>query len=191
MTNYAKESFKLFGLHLVFALASVLFLGSFAFVAGNEIASKIYSSITALIYLSALYSSVWQAGRKDWRFLHVANKNLPPEQQGKLNLWKGLIIGLFAAIPSVFMLGLFVHASHTGGMYYAWVNMAYRIYQSAFLSWLGNDNLSYFWNCVIVTAIPPVLSGIAYVAGTKQFSVIERYLPGLVYKKKKTNKTKK
>lgn len=191
MTNYAKESLKLFGLHLIYAIASLLFLGSFSFVANSEIGGKIYSSVTALMYLSTLYSFMWQAGRKDIRYLILHNKQLPEAEQKKPYLLKGLWIGLLASIPSVIMLGLFIHASHTGGMYYVWVNMAYWLYQTTFLSWLGNDNLSYFWNCVIVTAIPPVLSGIAYFAGTKQFSVIERYLPALVYKKKKTNKTKK
>lgn len=190
MTSYAKESAKLFGLHLVYALASLLFIGSFSFIVNHSIAAKIYSSVTALLYLSTVYSFVWQAGRKDVRYILVQSKHAPEAEQRQVPVWKGLWIGLLASIPSVIMLGVFVHASHTGGMYYVWVNMAYRLYQCSFLNWLGEDNFSYFWNCVIVTMIPPVLSGIAYFAGTKQFSVMERYLPAVVYKKKKTNKSK-
>ena len=190
MTNYAKESAKLFGLHLVYALVSLLFIGSFSFVVNHSLAAKIYSSVTALLYLSTVYSFAWQAGRKDVRYALMQNKHAPEAEWQRVSVWKGLWIGLLAAIPSVIMLCVFVHASHTGGMYYVWVNMAYRMYQCSFLNWLGEDNFSYFWNCVIVTAIPPVTTAVAYFAGTKQFSVVERYLPALVYKKKKTNKTK-
>lgn len=192
MTSYWKESLKLFGLHVMFAIVSILFLGSFSFVATSEVGSKIYSAVTALLYLSTLYSFVWQAGRKDVRYLGVLKKHLENEADcEKINPWKGLWIGLLASIPSFIMLGLFIHASHAGGMYYVWVNVSYRIYQAAFLSWLGNDNLSYFWNCVVVTVLVPLLSGVAYFMGTRQFSITERYLPGLIYKKKKTDKENK
>ena len=53
---------------------------------------------------------------------------------------------------------------------------------SHFVGWLGNDNLTYIPNCVIVTVIPIILGIFGYVAGTKNYSVIEKYLPKLVYK---------
>lgn len=190
MASYWKESLKLFGLHVLFAIVSVFLLGSFSFVATSAVGSKIYSSVTALLYLSTLYSFVWQAGRKDVRYLNVLKKHTGTDCQ-KINIWKGLWIGLLASIPSFIMLGLFIYASHAGGMYYVWVNISYRVYQAAFLAWLGNDNLSYFWNCIIVTVLVPLLSGVAYFMGTRQFSITERYLPGLIYKKKKTDKANK
>ena len=81
-TNVYILGLKLFGIQIVMTLVSVLFMGSFMGILSNNIGMKIYSSITAAIYLSTYYSSMWQAGRSD------AKHQLPLSQQALFLLVK-------------------------------------------------------------------------------------------------------
>ena len=99
-------------------------------------------------------------------------------------------MALVAIVPNIIALIALAIASATGN---GWVitNIIYRVIQSPFFGWLGNDDFTYVPNCVIITFIPPLFALPAYITGTKEFSIIEKYLPKLVYKKKNDNKKNK
>lgn len=175
---------KLLGIQIMMILVSVFFLGSFSRFVDSNLGMKIYSSCTALFFLSTYYSSIWQAGKRDAKHVKVYNKF--NESKIKIRYSNLIIAVLIALIPNIIALtALYITGTHSI------FNSVYRIWQSSFLGWLGDDNLTYLPNCVIVTFIPALLSFPAYFAGTKEFVIIEKYLPMLIYNKKSGDKKKK
>lgn len=182
-TNTFAVALKLFGIQLIVVFASIMLMPTFYSLIDSNNGMKVYSSITALLFLSSYYSRIWHAGRKDAKHVKVYNKH--NEDKIQVDYKKGLIIGLIAAIPNIIALIALIITSATG-----LTNTIYRILQSTFMGWLGNDNLTYIPNCVIVTLIPILLSIPAYITGTKEFSLSDKYLPKIIYKKKTKKKNK-
>lgn len=187
-TNTFAAAAKIFGLQIIITLAAIMFMGSFSGFLGSNLSMKIYSSVTALIFISSYYSRIWHVGRMDAKHVKVYNKH--NEDKKSLNYYKGLSIGAVAAIPNAIALIVMAYAAITGNGY-TMINVFYRIFQCIFIGWLGNDNLTYLPNCIIVTIIPLLFAGPAYFAGTKEFSLAEKYLPKIIYKKKPNKKDSK
>ncbi len=182
-TNPYILALKLFGIQLIIVFASVMLMPTFYSLIDSNGGMKVYSSITALIFLSSYYSRVWEAGKKDAKHVKVYNKH--NDDKIALDSKKSVLIGVLAAIPNIIALIALIISSASG-----LTNVFYRILQSTFMGWLGNDNLTYIPNCVIVTIIPILLTIPAYIAGTKEFSITEKYLPKIIYKKKPKKKNK-
>lgn len=175
---------KLFGIQIIVTLVAVLFMGTFAGIVDNNLGMKIYSSVTALIFLSAYYSRFWQAGKTDAKHVKVHNKF--NDDKISIKYSKVIIPLVIWLVPNAIAL-IFLCVCGTHGT----ANVVYRLFQGTYLGWLGNDNLTYIPNCFIVTLLPCLLAFPAYFAGTKEFSVTERYLPKLIYKQpEKKNKKK-
>lgn len=175
---------KLFGIQIVITLVAVLFMGSFAGIIDNDIGMKIYSSVTAVIFISAYYSRFWQAGKTDVKHIKVHNKF--NEDKIGIEYGKPAIALVIQLIPNIIAL-VFLCVCGTHGV----ANVVYRIFQGTYLGWLGNDNLTYIPNCFVVTFLPCIFAYPAYFAGFKGFSIIERYLPMLIYKQPKKKERKK
>lgn len=175
---------KLFGLQLVLAMASIGFMGATVSFLTSNLSAKIYSSLTALAFLYAYYHSVWDTGRRDMMYIKVYNNH--HDDKMSVSYTRPLIAGIVYTIPNVIALvALAVSGTH-GTM-----NFIYRLLQNCFLGWLGDDNLTYIPNCIIVTIIPLLITIPAYIAGSKEFSIIDKYLPKLIYKNpEKKNKNK-
>lgn len=183
-TNPYILGLKFIGIQIIITLVAVLFMGSFAGIVDNNLGMKIYSSVTALIFLSAFYSRFWQAGKADAKHIKVHNKH--NDEKISIKYSSVAISAVIWLVPNVIMLILLcVYGTH------GTVNVVYRIFQGTYLGWLGNDNLTYIPNCFIVTILPCLLVFPAYFAGTKGFSFIERYLPMLIYKQPDKKKNKK
>lgn len=174
---------RLFGVQLVVIIISVLFMESFVGMISSVVGIKIYSTITAAIYLCVYYSKVWKAADKDRKLIKLHNDHHDEKISPKR--LKGLYAGLLAAVPNICMLIAVAVTGATKSSLYSVFNPIYRILMTPFIGWLGNDNLTYIPNCIIITLIPVVLGIFAYLAGLKNFSVIEKYLPILVYKNDK------
>ena len=167
---------KLFLYQLIFVFASVAFMGTFAFALDSNVGAKTYSTVTALLFLTVYYKVVWSAAQKEGRRIKIHNKN--NENKIKPNFLNPLFIGISASavnIAALLMICIFGTSSY--------FNVAYRILQSTFIGWLGDDNLTYIPNCIIVTLIPIALTFPAYFTGLKQFSFTEKVVPWIVYKK--------
>lgn len=190
-TNPYTLALKLFGIQLIVMFASIMFLPSFYALIDTNTGMKVYSSVTALVFLSSYYSGIWNAGRIDAKHVKVYNKH--NDDKKEINYSKAIIVGLLAAIPNIIAVIALTITSVTGNGFEL-MNMIYRILQSTFMGWLGNDNLTYVPNCYIVTIIPILLAIPAYYTGTKEFSLSEKYLPKIIYKrqpkKDKKNKNK-
>ena len=181
---------RLWGVQVLLIIISILFMGSFGGMLESSIGRKVYSVVTAFIYLGTYYSRVWNAGRKDVKNMVIYNNH--HENQIRIKQTKSIIIGLLAAIPNIAALAVYIWASATGSSIAGAANSIFRFLQSAFVGLFGVDtpytsNLPMY---IIVTVLPIITSIPAYFAGTKDFSVTERYLPMLIYKKEDGNKNK-
>lgn len=186
-TNAFLTGIKLFAIQLVMVFVSIVFMPMFFALIESNTGLKVYSSITALLFLSSYYSRVWHAGRKDAKHVKVYNNH--HEDKICVRYSKALAIGAIAAIPNIIALAALIITSIKGEGF-GTVNTVYRILQSTFMGWLGNDSLTYIPNCVIITLIPMLLSIPAYITGTKEFSLADKYLPKIIYKKKTNKKNK-
>ncbi len=178
---------KLFAIQLIMVFASVMFMPTFPSLMESNTGMKVYSSITALLFLSSCYSRVWRAGRKDARHVKIYNNH--HEDKIGVKYSKALAIGAIASIPNIIVLAALIITSITGEGFIT-ANTVYRLLQSTFMGWLGDDNLTYIPNCIIVTIIPILLSLPAYITGTKDFSLVDKYLPKIIYKKTPDKKNK-
>lgn len=185
-SNALKVGIKIFVMQLFAALISLLFMGTFVNFIGSNLGMKIYSTVTAGILLGFYYSEMWGAGKKDAKHVKVYNKY--NEDSISINKFKWIVIAVIALIPNIIALATLIIADANGI-----TNTIYRFFQCPFLGWLGDDGLTYIPNCVIITFIPPLFAYPAYITGTKEFSLMEKYLPKIVYvdKNKKKNKNKK
>ncbi len=182
-TNPYLVALKLFGIQLIVVFASVMLMPTFYTLIASNTGIKVYSSITAFVFLSSYYSRVWGAGKKDAKHVKVYNNH--NEDKIAIDYKKCILIGVLAAIPNIIALIALIATSAQG-----LTNTVYRILQSTFMGWLGNDNLTYIPNCIIVTLIPILLTIPAYITGTKEFSLTDKYLPKIIYKKKPKKKNK-
>ncbi len=186
-----RVALRLFGVQLIIIAISVMFMGSYDGFLTSTAGRHLYSTITALIYLGVYYSRVWHAGRGDMKNAVIHNRYNEDKIYPKYS--KGLIVGILAQIPNIIVLLILIYTASTGSESAATFNATYRILQSGFVGLFSNDIESFLTNIpgYIVVIIIPILLGIpAYFAGVKDFSVVERYLPVLVYKKEEDNKNK-
>ena len=167
---------KLFLYQLIFVFASVAFMGTFAFALDTNIGAKTYSTVTALLFLVVYYRVVWDAAAREGR--RVKNHNKHSEEKIKLSPSLPLYIAVSAAAVNICALFLLCALGADSSF-----NIIYRVLQSTFIGWLGDDNLTYIPNCIIVTLIPIALTFPAYFTGLKQFSFTEKVVPWIVYKK--------
>jgi hypothetical protein len=173
---------------ILMIIISVLFMESFPALLESDGGRKLYSTVTGAMFFCTYYSKAWKAGKKDFKSAKIYNNH--HDDKIRINYFKGVTAGIIAHLPCLILISL--HAVKLSkGYISSGYNLAYRILNSHFIGWLGNDNLTYIPNCLILTAATIILGGVAYFAGTKEFSVTERYLPMLVYKNGgKENKNK-
>lgn len=155
MKNTLKHASILFGYKLLFALLALVFLASF-----DYLGLKVYSYITAALYLAAAYSYIWKIGKKDSK-----------EKFNIKNAFYPIII--VEAVTLIFiLLEIFVPSPVTGAIL--------RIYQAAYL-WFISDNLSKF-----LLIIPIFIIGtVSYFLGYKKIEIYDGIIMKLVYKNRK------
>lgn len=181
---------RLIGVQIIVIIISVMFMGSYDGFLTSTVGRHLYSTVTALIYLGVYYSKVWHAGRADMKNAVIYNNH--HDDKIKPNYSKGLIVGLLAQIPNAAALLILICTAASGSASASAFNALYRVLQSPFVGLFSNDMENFLANLpgyIAVMVIPLILGIPAYFAGVKDFSVVERYLPVLVYKKE-DNKNK-
>ena len=170
LKNHFMEALRLFEIHIVFSLASFVFSKSFYWFlspGADIIISRavIYSSITALLYLMALYSVMWNAGKSD------------RTEGSKPYILKGFVITLIASIPAIVLFLLNIH--YTGGK----IAASYRFYQFTYFGFMaiGSGNLL---SCGLLMIPDLVIGTIGYIMGLKKVDITNDYISKIVFKKK-------
>lgn len=179
-----KRIFFIIGDHLLFAVVMLLMVTSiFSFMFKNRTMGLIGSGITALLYLSSVYSYSWNNAGRDYR-RYVSAKKRAVDEDIKFNIYEGFIdsAGLLALNTILLIL-----AFACGPV----CQVIFRTFNFSFLEFIINtkNNLSVF-GCIVAVLLPFAASGFGYMAGKKGISITQTFITKYVYKKKNDNNNK-
>ena len=170
MKYYLGQGIKMWGVFVLFAVISVLLLTLFTFAVTNELGTFIYSCITAVWFLSKIYSIAWENGKKDGR-------NTPAHPYKAVN---GFVFGIISVVPSI-VITIIYELTFNGEI----SRVLYNLYLSTFIGFIDGFSRTPLWISMVIYLVIVVTSGVGYIVGKRKFSVLETYLPKIVYKQKK------
>lgn len=176
--NYIKVMLELFGLELFFGLISDVFFMNYFY----WLNPKIYSVFTAWLMLWAMHSALWQLGNKDRKRIKIENNHLKDgEKPHKQKMYMGALIALpFFAVNLIFVLVtcisnldslIFVHTL----VHFTFVGFISSPDYSGF-------NADYLISSICVCLVMYIPCITAYISGAHNFSLIEKYVPRIIYK---------
>lgn len=170
MKYYIGQGIKMWGVYVLFALLSTILMTLFTFAVTSDMGTNIYSCITSVWFLSKIYSIAWENGKKD-------SRKEPAHPYRAVN---GFVFGLISVIPSIII--LIIYELNSGAELSLFL---YNLYLSTFIGFVDGFSKVPVWASIIILACIIVTSGVGYIVGKRKFSVVETYLPKLVYKQKK------
>ncbi len=170
MKYYIGQGFKMWGVYVLFAVLSTILMTLFTFAVTSEMGTNIYSCVTAVWFLSKIYSIAWENGKKD-------SRKVPAHPYNPIN---GFVFGLVSVLPSIII--MIIYQMNAGGELSQFL---YNLYLSAFIGFVDGFSAVPVYASLCVYASIIVTSGVGYIVGKRRFSVVETYLPKLVYKQKK------
>mgnify|MGYP004626502081 CR=1 FL=1 len=190
-----KKVFKLYkgllGAHFSAILITLILSIPLISFVKNEAVSTL---ITVLVYAAFIYSAGWNAGFLDSR---KVGESVP-------SVKSACAAALMSCIIPLILLALRVIAYHvnptvwrpygeghemikTSSAFLLTCDILYRLYNFFAVSWLAGGKLGMY---ILPLIFPVVLYPIAYIVGLTRFSIMEKYLPFLIYKpKNKKNRT--
>lgn len=188
-----RKTFKLYrgflGAH--FSAILILLLISIPF-SSFEGVNALLTVINLFIYAACIYSAGWNAGFRDSRKVGESVPNVK---------MACVVAGLTCVIPVV-LLVLRVTAYHvnptswrpygkgyemilTPSTFLLATDIIYRLYNFYLISFLSDGSLGMY---ILPILFPVIIYPISYIVGLTRFSVIEKYLPFLIYKPKNKKK---
>lgn len=159
--QYLKTSLKMFGTYLLFVLVFVLFAGSFVKVLiENKTAFFIYCTVILFLYTLVIYSDTRKLGDKERKPYYNAN----PYPM------KGFVLGLMAAVPiiAVMAVSLTLDWKHKNLLFYR----LFEGFLAPFSAYEANLSDSFPFIYAIIAFYIPAAAGIGYLAGLKDFYII-------------------
>lgn len=150
----------------------------------------IYFTVGAtIIYIMAIYSAGWNEGFRDSRNVGESVPDIPLAFRAVLFsciipfILLVLRVIAFHAYPSVWRpYGAGHEMILTSSPFLIVTDIIYRLYNYYFISFMtGGTLISY----IIPILIPIAVYPIGYRVGLTRFSIVEKYMPGLIYKPKK------
>lgn len=174
--KHIKRVFVLIGEHLIFAVLSLFFISVFPWALKYNTAKIIYTVVMGFAYSASVYGSSWRNSAKDYRTYKSLKKKMP-EFDVQFKLYMGFIYGIGIFVLNIALLLL---ACNAVGVW----NVVFRVFNFAFFGLVidEKEQLSVIGG-VIASVIPLAASGMGYIAGRFDFSISEKYLPGIIYKK--------
>ena len=121
MKYYLGQGLKMWGVYVLFALLSTILMTLFTFAVTSEMGTNIYSIITAVWFLSKIYSIAWENGKKD-------SRKEPAHPYKAVN---GFIFGLVSVVPSIII--LIIYELNSGAELSLFL---YNLYLSAFIGFV-------------------------------------------------------
>lgn len=155
--------------------------------AGAKLAGNILSLVLqGVLFISFTYNDLWRQGDRDANAVSFGRM--------AYDKWRGLKIGLTAAIPSILSFAVLIAEKALGFFprYAAW----YRVFHLSFYPFIvwcfgsevARTTAEIGWGGILLAGIPvlvmPAVAVLAYYLGYKQIAVGER----LIYKNKNTSK---
>lgn len=135
--------------------------------------------LSILIWIGVYYSVGWNKGKKDSRKI----KGVSPD------IKSNAVAGLVCSLVTFLLLIVRVLAFHVaaGGqigqksLILDLADIVYRLWNFPFIDYMQNGTLlSYF----IPVLVPFIVYIVSYIIGLKRFSIVEKVLPRIIYKKK-------
>lgn len=152
----------------------ILFLGSLTDKIG------ITGIISALMYFGAVYSVGWNQGRRDSRNITGINPDMKSNALAAL-LCSGITLVLLIFRVAVFHIaaGGVVSADRPGILIAA--DVIYRLWNFPFINFMQSGTL---FSYALPVFYPFAIYTAAYFLGVKRFSISEKILPDVIYRKK-------
>ena len=170
MKYYIGQGLKMWLVFVLFAVLSTVFMTIFTFAATSEMGTNIYSCVTAVWFLSKIYSIAWENGKKDGRTQAVH----------PYNPVNGFVFGAVSVVPSIIVLVVYILNSDAEMSLFL-----YNVYMATFIGFIDGFAKTPVAISVIIFICIIIVSGVGYIVGKRRFSIVETYLPKLVYKQKK------
>ena len=179
MTDYLKQSGKIFFVLLFAVFASNMLVLSFSILTNSETKWLFYflsQTFSFVLLILLLYGKMYSLGFKD---SNRVNSGIIAK-----NLFKGFIIGFIAQIPS-FIFSIVCIFLNTKFAWYLVFNAQYYSVLKAISGGVTNMQISPIRIILIflLFLIVPVITGVAYVLGYKGIDLMEKF----VYKKHKVD----
>ncbi len=191
--KYKKTIAETFLLQLIFSALAFFFTPWFSWLHDKM---YLFSIITAWLYLGALHSTFWQLGRKDMKNIVIANNHVAEgEELSKPKLYTGAVLGLFLLIFNIILVVMasfnfdvvkYNPATDSQIFSPSLIFMVHRFLISPFMGFLpASYGGEYVLRCIIICFIMYIPCVVAYITGTYDFSLLDKYFHKIIYKQKK------
>jgi len=138
------------------------------------------SFITAILYLSSIYSNGWSASGRDFRAARAKAK-----QDGTDTIDYRRYTGFIYPVPLLVLSAVVLILENALGSYFT---VVFRVYNFAFVYFLDIDSFPKITTQIIITFLPYLFYGLGYIAGKNKKVFLSKYIYKLVYKTKKDDK---
>jgi len=182
--KHLKRILYTFGDYFIFALVSLVLLTSiFSFALKGGVLKIICTALTAFMSWSSLYGYYWNNSRKDWRYIKSETKR-NPEFTDEFKPY----LGFLHSLPFVLVNAVLAFLALTKEGIYA---IVFRILNICCMGFIMNDKgVLNVIGVSVAVLVPLIVCTVGYIVGRTGFSITDRYLPWLVYKKPKNKDNK-
>ncbi len=159
---------KLYVNHIALAIYGLLMaiIGNFIgekSMDGNAVLSYVFGAIAVILYLGILYVSFWELGATDK--IKIDGGRL------KYNMYTGLIVAIFANIPTILFCLLGFLSGYITSEFLEFSRIIGHYYNGMYISFLGP--FSKFPPIYLIIIIPALLTGfISYILGAKGYKCL-------------------
>lgn len=175
MKGLFKQSAQFFGYHLLYSVVSLIFLMPFArFIYYNDGVTKpiggiIYTVALLIIYLPCIYLSMWKLGKSHSK----------SDSEIKPNPAIALKISILSEVPTLILLiVMIVFHFKNPGEFNLFVTI-FKLWQAIYIGVLDLAKPIY----PITIIVPVLFAFLGYIAGTKNFVFVDKYIYPLIFKK--------
>ncbi len=180
--------------HIVIVLVALIFSVPFSYISDNL--PTLYNAIVLAVYIIMIYSAGWNIGKLDSRKIPGYSPNVKRAVViGLVSTSVTAVLFLFRVIAPYIFEPVYVANSangsqmelvDSGGRILA--NLLYRIWLYPCVGFMPDGN---FWAYLVMGLIIPVFVPVGYIVGLRRFSVLDKFYPRLVYKRKEKEEDKK
>ena len=155
----------------------------------RNLSSSVAQILMLILFLAFPYSDMWYLGDSDRNNVQFGHR---PEDK-----WRGAKIGLVASIPAILMWLVLVAGKLAGALpgfvkWYRWFNVCFWPYMDGVIPSTVMDPAAAPWGGVLAMLVAalllPVITGVGYLLGYKEFSIRDRLVYTATGKKVKHRK---
>ncbi len=176
MKGLFKQSLSFLGYHLLYAFVSLIFVIPFSkFLYYNDgvikpIGASIYTFIMLILYLPSIYSVMWKMGKN-----HTSKTSTT-----KPSILFPIKISVISEIPTFILLALMIITHINNPDSFNLYAMIFKFWQAVYICVMDISKIVY----ILTVFVPVITAVLGYIAGTKNFEFMEKYVYPLIFKKK-------